>query len=99
MKQEYTEHAKSRMAQRGIRNPEVCIVLNYGDIQKDCGDGLYSCAISKKAANQILQDGFRPHLVDKARKIVTVISDDGRIITVLHKMSRKGHQYYREHRA
>jgi len=82
----FTNHARGRIRQRGLRERDVEFILNYGT---DTGDGVI---LAKKDAQRIIANAKRQ--IEAAERLVNkrVVADGEEIITVFHADRRQAHQ-------
>lgn len=79
-----TKHVTARCAQRGIPEPCVDLVMQYGTASMRPGDA-YAYTISRKQRDRIIRElrGFIKSL-ERSSDTVVVASEDGAVITTYH---------------
>ena len=83
-----TRHAGRRIAQRGICEDLLNLLLERGDREVEVGDGCMALSLSHEARLSIA-----PAAADRLRHVVAVLSGD-RLVTVMHA-NRPGASRYR----
>jgi len=79
-----TRHARQRLQQRGARTPEVAIVIAHGDIELPARRGCRFLRLSHSRAASLLQEGtFRVQDVDRARRLVVLLSGRDEVVTTV----------------
>lgn len=84
-----TDHANTRLQQRGIKPEVVDLILKEADKFKSCRDGATSVFVSRKKLQMLTnKKACTPQLAEKAIGVVLVHSDDA-VITVFHQKNRR----------
>ena len=91
----FTEHARTRLRQRGITTSVAELLLEYGDIHRHAGDGAETISMSRDAAAMLLAEGVNADAVARARKLAAVLGKYG-LVTVLRPSGRGGRCYRRQ---
>ena len=91
MQRAYTDHARARMQQRGIKPAAVDCVLEFGTPHHD-GRGAVVFVLDKRAQRRLLRHRVvsRPEL-ERIRRFYVVLAGDVVVTT--------GHRYSRVHRS
>ena len=77
----WTSHAILRGQQRGIKQGEVNVVFNHGDVENFAGSNCYHLKISRSTLLSLLKEGcICPKLAEKCKKLV-VLTDGHCVIT------------------
>jgi hypothetical protein len=84
----FTRHAEARLRQRGICREVVELFLARADRDRLVGDGCAAWSWSRMALEQAKRDGVRPALLERVRKLVAIVSEEGCIITVMNRPTR-----------
>ena len=85
-----TRHAEGRARQRGIRQEAIETFLARADRDRLVGDGCVAWSWSRKAVERAKRDGIAPALLDRVRKLVAILSEDWRLVTVMNRKTRDG---------
>lgn len=91
----FSNHARWRMRQRGIRDADVALLLFGADREASVGGGCVAISISRRRRKQLLIEGYSPSSIERAVRIAAVESGDGEIVTVLRPSDRRGRRYRR----
>jgi hypothetical protein len=84
----FTEHARTRMQQRGIRADAIEALLDYGRASP-AGDGCELVFFDKAARARLFRDN--PDAVREAERLCrtyAVLGRDGAVVTVGHRYRR-----------
>ena len=82
-----SRHATRRSQQRGIRHKIIDFVCATFDLDRDVGSGRRAVSCSRIALDKALREGMATDIVDGARRLVLIISDDGVIVTVINRQT------------
>jgi hypothetical protein len=82
-----SNHAATRIAQRGIRGAILDLVLLYGTRAK-AELGCEEYILSERAARHLKAAGYNGQAIAAATKVRAIVDTDGTIVTCYHK--RKG---------
>jgi hypothetical protein len=94
-----SRHARQRLQQRGGRRKEVGIVTAYGDIEVPAENGCRFLRLSNRAAALILQGaGYPVQDVDRARRLIVLVSSTGEVVTVIKRGPERRFPRRREYR-
>jgi len=85
---ELSNHASTRMQQRGVSTRVVEFVLWNADKSEFVGSGCREKWISRHRLSALRRTGADCQLVDRAKGISAVISIDDLVVTVFHKTER-----------
>lgn len=80
-----SEHAKTRLKQRGIKKSWISLVLEYGRYIYQSGKHTYTVSLNKSGINQI-KKAFG-ELVDltKLRSLYLILSEDSVVVTCAYR--------------
>jgi RimJ/RimL family protein N-acetyltransferase len=84
----FTEHARTRMQQRGIPSAAVDLLINYGK-SAPAGDGCELVFFDKAARARLFRDN--PAAAREAERLCrtyAVLGNDGSVVTVGHRYRR-----------
>jgi Domain of unknown function (DUF4258) len=84
----FTEHARTRMQQRGIPAAAVEVLINYGN-SAPAGDGCELVFFDKAARARLFRDN--PDAAREAERLCrtyAVVGRDGAVVTVGHRYRR-----------
>ncbi len=86
----WSDHAKTRLQQRGIAQPMVRLLLDLGT-QEQIGDGCLRVFFAKRDWPRIQRNltHKQVRLFERCRRLFAVISRDGVIVTVGHLYRRR----------
>lgn len=84
-----TRHAEVRAGQRGIRRETLEVFLEWADRDRLVGDGCVAVSWSMKGLERARRAGVRPALLDRARVLVAILSEDGSLVTVMNRETRQ----------
>lgn len=77
----YTQHATSRMQQRGFTTDDIDLIVEHG-VERICyGASVYT--LTRKIAKRLAFDGYERAQVERCKSSYVVVSD-GSLITVAH---------------
>ena len=82
---DFTNHARTRMRQRGLRDHDVELILTHGT---DTGDGVI---LATKDAQRIINRAKRAIKMAERLQNKRVIADGDEVITVFHASRRQAH--------
>lgn len=87
-----SDHAKARLQQRGIAQPMVRLLLDFGS-HEHVGGGCLRVFFAKRDWPRIQCNLSRAQgrLFEKCRRLFAVVSGDGVIVTVGHRYRRRRH--------
>lgn len=93
-----TAHALRRANQRGIKSEIVDLIYNHYDRELYAGNGCYSVGLSAGSVSSLRERGYSQQLLERARKVVLILSEDGGgIITLLRPgTGKRGRNYRRQ---
>jgi hypothetical protein len=79
-----TQHASTRMKQRGIRSEAIAIlaVVLHADHVRPCGDGCLELSLSRRSVAAHGLAGFHHDASEQATRIRVIEGADGKIVTV-----------------
>lgn len=80
-----TDHANTRIQQRGIKPAWVNLVLEYGQEQYQKGRRSYSFSLNKSGISNIKRDYRNTFDIQKLRKIYVIVGDDDALITCAYR--------------
>ena len=85
---ELTQHAETRIQQRGIPHAAVDAILSYGRRRRHHGADVYF--LDKKSRGRMAQAlGSKMYSkLERSLNSYLVVSDDGAIITAAHRLGR-----------
>jgi len=84
----YTDHAKSRMRQRGIPSHVVNLLLDYG-VSTRAHEHASIFFFNKKSKSKIKKDiGVRAFQKIESKLDIYIIEREGRMVTVGHRYKR-----------
>ena len=89
---ELTNHASTRMQQRGVMVRSLEFVLENADKSEFVGSGCREQWISRRHLATLRRKGEDRRLIDRADSIAVVLSEDGAIVTIYHKTDRTRHK-------
>jgi hypothetical protein len=95
----FSNHAKRRSRQRGVRDADLVLLLFEADREVPVGDGCVAMSISRSRRRELLAEGHPPSTVDRAAGIAAVESADGEIVTVLRPHGHRGRRYRKAFRS
>ena len=87
-----TKHFDERCRQRGIKNKEYEILMEYADQESYVGDGVISYSLSK-SQRRYMKEFIKPQLIERIKNKAILISEDGAAISVLNMKNTKGKHY------
>lgn len=90
-----TQHARSRLQQRGVSTRIADLFVSYADVQLHAGEGAVSVSMSRDTATMLLAEGVDPDAIRRVRKLAAVLGRQG-LVTVLRPVGRKGRRYRRQ---
>lgn len=93
---DFTQHAQTRLRQRGVALSVVELLMDHGDIHRHAGDGAVSVSISRDEAAMLVAEGMDADVVSRARKLAAVLGRRG-LVTILRPIGREGRRYRRQH--
>ena len=82
-----SQHAKQRMAQRSVSCTAIDLLMEFGDAAP-CGGRASAITINKYDLQDLRADGVCSATVEKLRRLRAVLSDDGTLVTVMHRYRR-----------
>ena len=82
---EYSEHAKVRKQQRGIKDWWVSIVLDYGNYEYQNGKHTYSISLNKASLKSIKRTFGKLVDIEKLRRLYVIMSEDSVVITCAYR--------------
>ena len=85
-----SRHAQQRMAQRSVSRDMVDLLIRYGD-EAPCGRQSLAITINKYGLEDLRKDGVRGATVEKLSRLRAVMSNDGTLVTVMHRYHRPAH--------
>lgn len=93
-----TDHATTRMSQRGIEASALEAVMQLVDREISAGQGCFALSISRSRMLQLAETGeISPGMVERlANLVVVVANDNGAIVTVVKPCNRRSAQSYRQ---
>jgi hypothetical protein len=92
----FTDHARRRAQQRGIKLDTIKFILRHADIRLHAGEGSKSLRISQREFVRLAQDGATASLVDRSRSVVVVVNPhEMTVVTVLHDHGSSAGRCYR----
>jgi hypothetical protein len=77
-----TCHARRRGQQRGASWGAIDLVYQYGDCDLPAGSGCVCRVLSRRALPELVADGWRPALIDRAARLTLVVAGDGALVTL-----------------
>ena len=77
-----TRQAIVRGQQRGVKLAALELIAGYGDCDLPAGHGCVRRMLSHAGRAELLADGHKPALVERAARLTLVLSDDGAVVTV-----------------
>lgn len=81
-----SNHARLRMAQRGIAPDAVLCVLRYGDIEAPAGSGCHELRLSRRSAEGLRLEGLVGICcAERAARTALIVSADGAVVTAYPK--------------
>jgi hypothetical protein len=83
-----SQHAASRVKERGIKMSALLAVLEHGDRERHVGKGRVEISLSKRQCTKLLNVGLRPSTIDKAKSICAIIAGAS-VITVYRAKGRE----------
>ncbi len=92
-----SNHAISRIGQRGIPSVLIEIILSEYDRSIPVGDGCECLSISRQEIS-FLKGSYSNQLLDAATKHGVLINNEGRIVTVMKLKAGKHGRSYRKSR-
>jgi len=81
----FTQHAKARMQQRGIKPQWVDLVLEYGREVYQQGRHSYSVSLEKLGIQKLKTTYGAIKDLNKLRQMYVVLADDGAIVTCAYR--------------
>ncbi len=85
---ERTQHANTRMQQRGIKPEIIDFIFNEADQVKRCRGGATSLFVSKKKlASAEIKKGYPAHLLERVNGVV-LVEVANNLVTAFHKKRR-----------
>ena len=85
MEPNVSSHAKLRIQQRGIKKEVFNMVLEEGDLQKNCGGGRISVQFSRKKLQRMIREGsISPKMAERVNGVVIIDAGEA-VVTVFHK--------------
>jgi hypothetical protein len=87
-------HAAVRANQRGIPHALLSSLIEHADIETPVGSGCYALSVSRRRLRDVdVRRSFGAQ-VDRVGKLAVVCSsDDGSVVTVLHRQGAGGRRY------
>lgn len=77
-----SNHALKRCQQRGIREPLIQLICEYGRPSRRPGDQAEAITLGSKGVDQVTKDIKKVlQLVPKLKDVTVIVSDDHQIIT------------------
>lgn len=95
---ELTDHASTRMQQRGVSIRVIDFVLWNADKSEFVGSGCREKWISRRRLSALRRAGADCQLIGRANGVAAVVSIDDTIITVFHKTERTRHKKNKQHK-
>ena len=96
----FSNHAKVRMQQRGIRRSVAQMIVKYADREVHIGKGLMSVSVSKKCAMRLGEENKLPaEVIEKLTGKSVVVANDNiqvKVVTVMHVKSGSAGRHYRK---
>ena len=89
-----TEHAQSRLQQRGVPIAVLSLVLDEFDRCVPVGGQCESLSISRRQANTLV-GSYPRQLVDAATRLAVILNERGRVVTVMKQHRNKRAKAYR----
>ena len=91
-----TDHAKKRMAQRGVQADAVEAIIHFGDRCIFVGNGCSSVSMTRTMASDLTKAGeISPAIADRVANLAVVVANDNdTIITVVRPKNRKAARSY-----
>ena len=91
-----TDHAKKRMAQRGVQADTVETIIRFGDRCIFVGNGCTSISMTRTMASDLAKAGeISAAMVDRVANLAVVVANDNEaIITVVRPKNRKAARPY-----
>lgn len=87
-----TQHAETRMQQRGVSQLAVDLLLQFGAMES-CGDGATKFFLDKAARKKLATyAGSLSGLLLDQLDIYAVVGDGNKLITVGHRLKRISHR-------
>lgn len=83
-----SRHASRRMSQRGIRT-DLMRTLYWRGEESCCGGRARALTISEELASELRAEGLDAGDVDRLRRMRAVLSQDGELVTVMHRYRRR----------
>jgi hypothetical protein len=80
-----TQHAAARLRQRGVLNEPLRLVMEEGGFEIAVGGGCSAVSLSRERCAQLEETGVAWALLDKAARIVVVLSAESTLVTVLNR--------------
>jgi hypothetical protein len=81
MNQEFTEHAKKRMRQRGLSGHAMDMIVNYGRYESAPGGALKIFLGNRDHQELVARLKKDLQLLDNAKGGTVIVSSDGQILT------------------
>jgi hypothetical protein len=94
---ELSNHASTRMQQRGVNPRSVEFVLDNADKSEFVGSGCREQWISRRRLSRLRRRGADGNLIERAAGVSIIISSDDMIVTVFHKTVRTRHKKNKQH--
>ena len=95
---EITNHACTRMQQRGVPIIAIDYVLENFDKSEFVGSGCQEKWISRRRLTSLRKNGEKSRLLDRAAGVAVIISGDNTIVTIYHKTERTRHKKSKQHK-
>ena len=89
-----TEHATSRLRQRGTPNDVLKTLLDWGDISVPVGGGASSISISNARLREMASEGVNRQMLERLKGRAAIVGSDGAVITYM-SISSSGNRRYR----
>ncbi len=75
-----SDHATTRMAQRGIQGRSLDILLIHGS-RSDAGGGCHKYRLLDRTVRQLNTEGYDARVLKSATKLRAIVSADGAVVT------------------
>ncbi|RYH06526.1 DUF4258 domain-containing protein [Tropicimonas sp. IMCC6043] len=93
----FSDHATTRMAQRGIQEQFLEILLMYGS-RTDAGGGCEQYRLLDKTARELKKRGHESRPLEAAARIRAIIAPGGIVVTCFHRDREEGRRSRRRPR-
>ncbi|MCA0304337.1 MAG: hypothetical protein LCH95_18170 [Proteobacteria bacterium] len=80
---ELTDHARTRLQQRGATYAGVRIVFEFGELIRDVGGQCVEVALKREQLEDLVAFGVSRTEAEKLHQLRLVLSPEGRVVTLL----------------